>query len=118
MRQRTWLELVKDYDCVINYHPGKANVVADALSRKSTQNTAVLALTQKSELIELQKMDVEIVQQGSVEAKFAALTLQPTLIDRIQQGQQVDEYVTKMMKDMALEKSSDFQISENGILWF
>ena len=53
MRQRRWLELVKDYDCVINYHPGKANVVAGALSRKSTQNTAVLTLTQKSELIEL-----------------------------------------------------------------
>ncbi|KAL4020645.1 hypothetical protein IC575_019426 [Cucumis melo] len=35
MRQRRWLELVKDYDCEILYHPGKANVVADALSRKS-----------------------------------------------------------------------------------
>ena len=35
MRQRRWLELVKDYDCEINYHLGKANVVADALSRKS-----------------------------------------------------------------------------------
>ncbi|KAL8123995.1 hypothetical protein AgCh_011844 [Apium graveolens] len=32
MRQRIWLELIKDYDCTINYHPGKANVVADALS--------------------------------------------------------------------------------------
>ncbi|CAA0811504.1 Uncharacterized mitochondrial protein AtMg00860, partial [Striga hermonthica] len=34
MRQRRWLELVKDYDCSIQYHPGKTNVVADALSRK------------------------------------------------------------------------------------
>ncbi|MES7588717.1 ribonuclease H family protein, partial [Cutibacterium acnes] len=34
MRQRRWLELVKDYDCEILYHPGKANVVADALSRR------------------------------------------------------------------------------------
>ena len=37
LRQRRWLELIKDYDCVIDYHPGKANVVADALSRKSVQ---------------------------------------------------------------------------------
>ncbi|XP_073051272.1 uncharacterized protein [Primulina eburnea] len=35
MRQRRWLELVKDYDCSISYHPGKANVVADSLSRVS-----------------------------------------------------------------------------------
>ncbi|KAI3665770.1 hypothetical protein L6452_44401 [Arctium lappa] len=35
MRQRRWLELLKDYDCELLYHPGKANVVADALSRKS-----------------------------------------------------------------------------------
>ena len=34
MRQRRWLELVNDYDCEIHYHPGKANKVADALSRK------------------------------------------------------------------------------------
>ena len=34
LRQRRWLELFKDYDCVIYYHLGKANVVADALSRK------------------------------------------------------------------------------------
>ena len=40
MRQRRWLELVKDYDLEIHYHPGKANVVADALSR-SYVNMAV-----------------------------------------------------------------------------
>ena len=42
MRQRRWLELLKDYDLTISYHPGKANVVADALSRKSAGNLAAL----------------------------------------------------------------------------
>ncbi|KAL0561191.1 hypothetical protein IC582_001612 [Cucumis melo] len=42
MRQRRWLELVKDYDCEILYHPGKANVVADALSRKVAHSAALI----------------------------------------------------------------------------
>ncbi|KAA3488144.1 integrase [Gossypium australe] len=35
LRQRGWIKLLKDYDCTIEYHPGKANVVVDALSRRS-----------------------------------------------------------------------------------
>nr|GFA97767.1 putative reverse transcriptase domain-containing protein [Tanacetum cinerariifolium] len=44
MRQRRWIELLSDYDCVIRYHTGKANVVADALSRKDKESIRVHAL--------------------------------------------------------------------------
>jgi phosphotransferase system HPr-like phosphotransfer protein len=46
MRQRRWLELIKDYDCEINYHSGKVNVVADALSRKSMVELTTLGISQ------------------------------------------------------------------------
>ena len=51
IRQRRWLELIKDYDYSINYHPGKATVVADALSRKERLNllTSYEALTKEFE---------------------------------------------------------------------
>ena len=42
MRQRRWLELLKDYDFGLNYHPGKANVVADALCRKTLHMSAMM----------------------------------------------------------------------------
>nr|GFB82034.1 putative reverse transcriptase domain-containing protein [Tanacetum cinerariifolium] len=44
VRQRRWIELLSDYDCEICYHPGKANVVADSLSRKETEPIRVKAL--------------------------------------------------------------------------
>jgi hypothetical protein len=46
IRRRRWLELIKDYDCEINYHPSKANVVVDALSKKSTVELATHGISQ------------------------------------------------------------------------
>ena len=60
MRQRRWLELLKDYDLTISYHPGKANVVADVLSRKSARNLVALLTTQKHILEDLRKMRIEV----------------------------------------------------------
>ena len=85
MRQRRWLELVKDYDYEINYHPRKKNVVADALSRKSSSSVSMMTMIPKSLSLELQKLEIEIVPIGRVERLFA-MSLKPTLVERIIQS--------------------------------
>ena len=50
LRQRKWLKLLKDYDCTILYYPDKANVIADALSRKSMGSLAHIAI-QKRQMV-------------------------------------------------------------------
>jgi hypothetical protein len=64
MRQRRWLELIKDYDCEINYHPDKANVVTDSLRRKSTVELAALRISQPRLIKELTRMGLEVVGKG------------------------------------------------------
>ncbi|GJW76223.1 putative reverse transcriptase domain-containing protein [Tanacetum coccineum] len=63
MRQRRWIELLSDYDCVIHYHPGKANVVADALSRKDKEPIRVRAL-----VVTVHNNLPEQIQNAQVEA--------------------------------------------------
>ena len=71
--------MVKDYDCSINYHLGKANVVADALSRKPSSFSATLLTTQKKIIRDLERVEIEVVM-GHSEAYLASLSVQPTLI--------------------------------------
>ena len=60
LRQRRWLELLKAYDCSILYHPGKANVVADALSRKSAGSLAHISTERRPIIKELH----DLIDQG------------------------------------------------------
>ena len=60
LRQRRWLELLKEYDCDILCHPGKAKVVADALSRKPLGSLAHISVERRPLIQELH----EIVDQG------------------------------------------------------
>ena len=66
LRQRRWLELIKDYDMRLHYHPGKANVVADALSRKSHVNTLMTGGLPKELAEDLRDLCLEIVPRGYV----------------------------------------------------
>ncbi|KAL4032214.1 hypothetical protein IC575_005282 [Cucumis melo] len=73
MRQRRWLELVKDYDCEILYHPGKANVVADALSRK-VAHSAALITKQAPLLMDFERAEIA-VSVGEVTSQLAVRRL-------------------------------------------
>ena len=64
MRQRRWIELIKDYDLDIHYHPGKANVVADALSRLSCRLNTMIKEKQPSLYEELEQFRIELVSKG------------------------------------------------------
>ena len=61
MRQRRWLELIKDYDLSVQYHPGKANVVADALSRKACSLNAIIQERQPALFKEIEQFSLELV---------------------------------------------------------
>jgi hypothetical protein len=64
MRQRRWIELIKDYDLGINYHPGKANVVTDALSREPYSLNALLKTNQPTLCEEFERFGLELVSHG------------------------------------------------------
>ena len=68
------MELLKDYDCTINYHPSKANVVADALSQKSTCSLAYKQTIQLPLMVELRELGVELRMHASGEL-FASFQL-------------------------------------------
>ena len=89
IRQRRLLELIKDYDLNINYHPGKVNVVADALSRKSYGEVASMLTEQKDLIIDFEKLDLEFTLQD-VEMEIASLILESTLLQRIREAQKQD----------------------------
>nr|ABG66286.1 retrotransposon protein, putative, Ty3-gypsy subclass [Oryza sativa Japonica Group] len=114
MRQRRWLELIKDYDLGIHYHPGKANVVADALSRKTYCNVDQIRPDQDRLCRDLEKLRLTVVQSGVA----ASLTVQPTLESQIRKAQKDDEGIKELIKRIQEKKDTDFSIDDQGTVWY
>ena len=103
LRQRRWLELFKDYDCIIDYHPGKANVVADALIRK-----VMSALS-------FQHSEWRLADDGAI---LAQLKAQPVLKKMIIDAQKNDEEMQKKVQMVRDGDKTGFSIKEDGSLYF
>jgi hypothetical protein len=104
------LELIKDYNLKIHYHPGKANVVADALSRNAYCHHLV---TQESELCEeMRKLNLTIMPHSL----NYNLSMCPILDDQIKEAQKDDEELMRIKGQTEENKAPDFRVDQYGTL--
>ena len=115
LRQRRWLELIKDYDCTIEYHPGKANVVADALSRRPESSLSHMRSGYLPLLVDLRALGVilEVEDSGALLATFH---VRPLLVDQIFVGQSQDPQMIKLKEEIEKGKKAEFQIRDDGMI--
>ena len=99
MRQRRWLELFKDYDCIIDYHPRKVNVVMDALSRKM-----IYALT-------LKDYDWRLAPDGAL---LTQLRVIPDLKKMIVNAHKDDAKLQEIVELVNTRDKTDYVIDESG----
>jgi hypothetical protein len=114
MRQRRWLELIKDYDLEIHYHLGKANVVADALSRKASCHCLTVRTSDTTLCQEIEKLNLGMIQHGTL----TQLKLESVLLQRIIDTQRTDKGMKHIHDKIEADKSNCFRKDDQGILWF
>ena len=118
LRQRRWLELLKDYDMSVLYHPGKANVVADALSHLS-MNIVSHVKEEKKELVKdvhrLARLGVRLVDSsdGSVSIQNGSET---SLMKDVKAKQDVDPSFVDLKKFVEAKVIESFSKGGDGVL--
>ena len=109
LRQRRWMEFVADYDLDIAYHPGKANLVADALSRRRAEVSA----EKEAEILEgmVRSLNLNTLASENEPLGLEAVN-QVDILTRIQQAQGSD----KNLQKVARNKKTEYQITSNGTI--
>ncbi|GJZ73981.1 putative ribonuclease H-like domain-containing protein [Tanacetum coccineum] len=101
-----------DLELAAVYHPGKANVVADALSRKSGM---IAGIKVEEEIIrDLERLDIELCVRGQ-NGFWASLRIEPNLISQIKAAQKDDGEIWAIIQN--LDKQTEFHVDSDGILW-
>jgi hypothetical protein len=113
LRQRRWLEFIKDYNLGINNHPGKANVVANALSHRSHVSQLVVDNMPFELCEEFDKLNLRIVAN----MEGTKMEVGSNLLQEIRKGQVEDEKVQEIKRNIKEEKSHVFSEDEEGVLW-
>ncbi|XP_073033725.1 uncharacterized protein [Primulina eburnea] len=114
MRQCWWMDLLKDFDCDIQYHLGSVNITADALSRKVQES--VLAS------VNVAKVHEDLCTFGCpfhLNWNFvtvSAVQIEPNLISKIRKTQRSDVQIQKSKELVSAEHPSGFHISSDGFL--
>ena len=96
----------------MHYHPGKANVIDDALSRKSYVNEVQATPMSEELCVEFEQLNLSIV------TNVVELEVMPTLEQEICNGQLKDKKLKDIAENIVIGKALSFRIDENGTLWF
>ncbi|WVZ97937.1 LOW QUALITY PROTEIN: hypothetical protein U9M48_043436 [Paspalum notatum var. saurae] len=115
LRQRRWLELIKDYDVNINYHPGKANVVADALSRKSYCSHLIA----RARVLPQEFYEECALFMFGILSHTDAVVLEEPHLNRIFEKANRQMKRSKRSSSQSKEgRSSEFTEDEEGVVWY
>jgi len=113
-RQRRWLEFLKDYDFELNYHSSKANIVVDALSRKSLHIYALMV--RELDLLE-QFWDLSFACEVTFNSvRLGALRITSELLREIKEGQKFDPFLKTQIEAIELGRDSSFNVGLDGVL--
>ncbi|KAL0327474.1 UNVERIFIED_CONTAM: Transposon Tf2-11 polyprotein [Sesamum angustifolium] len=105
----------EDYDYTIDYHPGKANVVVDALSRKISGTLASLGSHNLTLLLQMRSMNTKL-EVDQMAGLLVALQRKPDFVDQIKEAQTQDPFLLWILERMKQGQKSNFSIRADGVI--